>query len=97
MELGDEGGWKCNIENDAGHGPYNTKFIFVQIGGRDGPEILMKDNLVVSVIESESAALICPTSIRPRSHKVRPTRSHKDGPTCVWFGPSGKKYDMIGR
>ena len=89
MELGDEGAWNCIIKSDDGNVASNTKFIFVDIRGRDGPEILLKDNFVASVDEGENATLICPTSIRPMSNK--------DRPTCIWFGPSGKKYDIIGR
>ena len=89
LKLEDEGAWNCVIESDEGNDASNTKFIFVNIGGRDGPEILLKENTVVMANEFEEASLVCPTSIRPRTNK--------DRPTCIWFSPSGKKYDIIGR
>ena len=72
--MEDEGVWNCVIESDAAH---------------DAPKILMKEGTVVQATEGEETSLICPTSIRPRNNK--------DRPTCIWFTPSGRKYDIIGR
>ena len=85
----DEGVWKCNMESDFEKRQPSTRFLFVDIGGKDGPEILLKDNIVVDAKEGEEAALVCPTSIRPIGSNNRPT--------CIWFSPQGVKYDIIGR
>ena len=89
MKLEDQGVWNCVIKDDERNSKAKTKFIFVDIGGKDGPEILLNDNIVVEAVEGEETSMICPTSIRPRSNK--------DRPTCIWVSPTGRKYDIIGR
>ena len=89
LMLDDQGVWNCVVKADNEDGDPKTKFIFVDIGGTEGPEILKKDNTVEEAVEDEEISLICPTSIRPSSPKTRPT--------CIWVSPSGLEFDIVGR
>ena len=60
LRLEDEGVWNCVIESDADDGEAQTKFIFVNIGGREGPEILLKESTVVEALEGEETSRSAP-------------------------------------